>query len=65
MDKFPYGIDLPHVLLVLLVWLPIAFLAVTQRAIPDPLFDAGMVVLGYYFRAVSNASAGAGDRGLK
>jgi hypothetical protein len=38
-------------LLVLIVWGAIAYLAVSARAIPDPLLDAGFVMVGFYFRS--------------
>jgi hypothetical protein len=54
---------LAQTILVILVWGGIVFLAVTQHPIPDPLLDAGFVIVGFYFHAVvtktlgSNASA--------
>lgn len=47
------SIDFPHLMLLALVWLPIAFLVVTQHPVPDSMFDAGMLILGYYFRAAT------------
>jgi hypothetical protein len=40
---------LAQTILVVLVWGAIAFLAVTQRPIPDALLDAGFVIIGFYF----------------
>ncbi len=50
-------------LLVLLVWGAIAFLAVTQRSIPDALLDAGFVIIGFYFHTVMTKTLGEGNRG--
>jgi hypothetical protein len=38
-------------LLVMMVWGGICFLAVSQKPIPDPLLDAGFVIVGFYFRS--------------
>lgn len=48
------GVILPQVLLVLLIWGPIAYLAANQAPIPDALLDAGFIVLGFYFHAAVN-----------
>lgn len=40
-----------QILLIALVWVPIAFLTVTGKPVPDPLFDAGFMMVGFYFRA--------------
>lgn len=45
---------LPQIVLLLLVWGPIAVLAANERPIPDPLLDAGFVILGFYFHTVIN-----------
>lgn len=39
-------------LIVVIVWSAIAILAVKQVPIPDPLLDAGFVIIGFYFRSV-------------
>ena len=53
---------LAQTLLVILVWGAIAFLAVTQRPIPDALLDAGFVIIGFYFHTVMTKTLGEGNR---
>ncbi len=43
---------LAQTILVILIWGAIAFLAVMQHPIPDPLLDAGFVIIGFYFHTV-------------
>lgn len=42
---------LAQTILVVVIWGSIVFLAVTKAAIPDPLLDAGFVIVGFYFRS--------------
>lgn len=41
-----------QLVLVLLVWGPIAILAVGEKQIPDPLLDAGFIILGFFFQSM-------------
>lgn len=38
-------------ILVIMTWGSIVFLAVSRAPIPDPLLDAGFVIIGFYFRS--------------
>ena len=49
---------LAQTILVILIWTGIVFLAVTQRPIPDPLLDAGFVIVGFYFHTVMTKTLG-------
>lgn len=49
--------SLAQLLLVILVWGAVAFLALMGRPIPDALLDAGFVIIGFYFHAQVNATA--------
>lgn len=42
---------LSQTILVIVVWGTIAFLAINRADIPDPLLDAGFVIIGFYFRS--------------
>lgn len=44
---------LAQTLLVVLVWGAIVVLAVQHDQIPDPLLDAGFVIIGFYFHTVT------------
>lgn len=39
-------------LLVIIVWTSIGYLAVAGKPLPDPLLDAGFVMIGFYFRSM-------------
>lgn len=39
-----------------LVWGVIAFLLLTQKPVPDKLFDAGLIILGAFFNSVQAAA---------
>ena len=43
---------LAQTILVILIWTGIVFLAVTGKPIPDPLLDAGFVIVGFYFHTI-------------
>jgi len=58
-DKFVELVEggfLAQTLLVAIVWSVIGILAVKQSPIPDPLLDAGFVIIGFYFRSVVTKS---------
>ena len=40
-----------QLILVVLVWGAIAIIAVTHNTVPDPLYDAGFVIVGFFFRS--------------
>lgn len=51
MKDFVQSGQMAQVLLIVLVWGTIAVLLVTRQTPPDPVFDAGFVIVGYYFHA--------------
>lgn len=53
---------LAQTLLVLLVWVTIVYLVLSGKSVPDPLFDAGFFILGFYFKsAQTKISSRAGN----
>lgn len=41
-----------QILLILLVWVPVGVLSIQHEPIPEPLIDAGLVIIGFYFHVI-------------
>lgn len=52
-EKLITGGYLAQLILLIVVWGSIAYLAVFQHPIPDPLLDAGFIILGSYFHTLA------------
>ena len=51
LEKLIEGGFIAQTILVIIIWGAICWLAIRQQPIPDPLLDAGFVIVGFYFRS--------------